>query len=61
METDAIQGIVLIAGAVACVLVLLFSMPEGPSQLFSIAMENNKFSLGSFGPELDTATFWAGH
>lgn len=56
--TDAIQGIVLIAGAVACVLVLLFSMPEGPSQLFSIASEYDKFSLGSFGPELNTTTFW---
>lgn len=56
--TDAIQGIVLIAGAVACVLVLLFSMPEGPSQLFAIAKEHDKFSFGSYGPELNTTTFW---
>ncbi|WP_304248974.1 sodium:solute symporter [Parabacteroides gordonii] len=56
--TDAIQGIVLIAGALACVIVLLFSMPEGPSQLFSIAKEYDKFSLGSFGPDLGTTTFW---
>lgn len=56
--TDAIQGIVLIVGALACTLVLLFSMPEGPSQLFSIAMDHDKFSLGSFGPELNMTTFW---
>lgn len=56
--TDAIQGIVLIIGALACVFVLLFSMPEGPSQLFSIALEHDKFSLGSFGTELNTTTFW---
>lgn len=56
--TDAIQGIVLIAGALACVAVLLFSMPEGPSQLFSIAMEHNKFSLGSFNTDLSMPTFW---
>lgn len=56
--TDAIQGIVLIAGAIACVLVLLFSMPEGPSQLFSIAKEYDKFSLGSFGSDLSSSTFW---
>lgn len=56
--TDAIQGIVLIIGAVVCVLILLFSMPEGPSQLFSVAMEYDKFSLGSLGPELGTTTFW---
>lgn len=56
--TDAIQGIVLIAGALLCVIVLLFSMPEGPSQLFSIASEHHKFSLGSFGTDLSTTTFW---
>lgn len=56
--TDAIQGLVLIAGALACVAVLLFSMPEGPSQLFSIAMEHDKFSLGSFSADLSVPTFW---
>lgn len=56
--TDAIQGFVLIAGALACVVALLFSMPEGPSQLFSIAKEYDKFSLGSFSADLHTSTFW---
>lgn len=56
--TDAIQGIILIAGALVCVLVLLFGMPEGPAQLFAIAGENHKFSLGSFGLELTQPTFW---
>ncbi len=56
--TDAIQGIILITGAVACALILTFSMPEGPGQLFRIAAENNKFSLGSFGTSLSESTFW---
>lgn len=56
--TDAIQGIILIAGALACAVVLLFSMPEGPGQLFRIAAENHKFSLGSLKMELTTPTFW---
>ena len=56
--TDAIQGIVLIAGALICALYLLLNMPEGPGQLFSIAVENNKFSLGSFGSGLSESTFW---
>lgn len=56
--TDAIQGIILILGAIACAVFLLFSMPEGPSQMFRIAAENNKFSLGSFEPGLTTSTFW---
>ena len=56
--TDAIQGIVLILGAVACGALLTFSMPEGPSQLFEIAAEHGKFSLGSFGASLSEPTFW---
>lgn len=56
--TDAIQGLILIVGALACVVVLLFSMPEGPSQLFQVAIAHDKFSLGSFSPDLSTATFW---
>lgn len=56
--TDAIQGIILIAGALVSALYIVFNMPEGPGQLFSIAMENNKFSLGSFGNSLSKPTFW---
>jgi SSS family solute:Na+ symporter len=56
--TDAIQGIILILGAVICAIVLLFSMPEGPGQLFRIAADNNKFNLGSFKMGLTSSTFW---
>ena len=58
---DAIQGILLIGGALMCLGVLLFSMPEGPMQVFSIAAnapEGNKFSLGAFTTDLTTSTFW---
>lgn len=56
--TDAIQGIVLIAGALVCAAIITFSMPEGPRQVFEIAAQNKKFSLGSFGASLSTSTFW---
>lgn len=56
--TDAIQGIILIVGALVCAVVILFSMPEGPGQLFQIALANDKFSLGNFKMELTTSTFW---
>lgn len=56
--TDAIQGIILIVGALVCIAFMCFSMPEGPSQIFKIAAENNKFSLGSFSLEWDKPTFW---
>jgi solute:Na+ symporter, SSS family len=56
--TDVIQSIVLTVGAVLCAGVLLFGMPQGPGQLFEIAREHNKFSLGSFGISLSEPTFW---
>ncbi len=56
--TDAIQGLILIAGAVVTLIVILLSMPEGTGQVFSIASENSKFSLGSFGSSLSESTFW---
>ena len=56
--TDAIQGIILILGAVVCAILLIVSMPEGPGQLFRIGIEHHKFSLGSFGSSLSESTFW---
>ena len=56
--TDAIQGIILIVGAIVCAALLTFSMPEGPGQLFDIASEAGKFSLGSFSLSLTEPTFW---
>lgn len=56
--TDAIQGIILISGALACLVLIFFSMPEGPGQVFTIAAAHDKFSLGSFGWSLSEATFW---
>ncbi len=55
---DAIQGIVLIVGAVVCLGFILFGMPQGPGQVFEIAQANDKFSLGSFGLDLSQPTFW---
>ena len=58
---DAIQGIILIGGAVLCLAILMFSMPEGPMQTFEVAANSpmgNKFSLGAFTDDLTTSTFW---
>lgn len=56
--TDTIMGIILIIGAVACASVLMFTMPEGPAQLFEIASNHDKFSLGSFDWSWSEPTFW---
>ena len=56
--TDAIQGIILITGALVCALILTFGMPEGPGQLFRIAAADGKFSLGSLSLTLREPTVW---
>jgi SSS family solute:Na+ symporter len=56
--TDAIQTVVLMFGAVLCATLMVMGLPEGPSQLFRIAAEHDKFSLGGFGASLAEPTFW---
>lgn len=56
--TDAIQGLILIIGAVVCAVYILLSMPGGPEQVFTIGAEYNKFTLGSFDLDLSRSTFW---
>lgn len=56
--TDAIQGIIMIFGALFCLAYIMFSMPEGPGQVFEIASANDKFSLGSLSLSLKDSTIW---
>lgn len=56
---DAIQAVVLMVGAVVALAVLLTGMPQGPSQVFEIAANDDKFSLGSWDLRLvGTQTVW---
>ena len=56
--TDVVQSIVLTVGILISVIVLIVQMPGGLSEFSAIAMENEKFSLGSFGLSLAEPTFW---
>lgn len=56
--TEALQGAILIGGAVICLIMLLKGMPEGPKQAFEICSAHNKFSLGSFDGSIVESTFW---
>jgi SSS family solute:Na+ symporter len=56
--TDVVQSVVFIVGALACVAILWFGLPQGPGQLFDIAARENKFSLGSFELNFAQATVW---
>ncbi len=55
---DAIQALVLIVGAVLCLVLMLFQLPGGIPVVLEVASEQGKFSLGSFGPTLALPTFW---
>jgi len=56
--TDAIQGIILITGAVVCCAYLLIDIPGGVDQFIGVARQHHKFSLGNFNMKLDEPTFW---
>jgi solute:Na+ symporter, SSS family len=56
--TDAIQAVVLIGGAVIVLVVMLLQMPGGVGQIFEVASNHDKFSLGSFSFEMAEKTFW---
>jgi SSS family solute:Na+ symporter len=56
--TDAVQGIILIGGALACILVIFVEIPGGAPEVFRIATDADKFSLGSFELDFTTSTFW---
>lgn len=56
--TDVVQSLVLTAGILVSVVVLMVQMPGGPREFNELALDHDKFSLGSFGPSLAEPTFW---
>lgn len=49
MWTDAIQALVLMAGAVVCLVIMLATMPGGTAHMLETAWAQGKFSLGTPG------------
>lgn len=56
--TGVVQAVVLVGGAIVCVVTLLLGIPGGAGELVAVASAHGKFSLGSFGPSLAEPTFW---
>ncbi|MFM7193690.1 MAG: sodium:solute symporter family transporter, partial [Bacteroidota bacterium] len=56
--TDAIQAIILIVGAIGCLIIISMKVPGGVAEIVTSGMEHGKFSLGEIGPELSKPTFW---
>ena len=57
MWADAIQGIILIIGAVACVFFISNSTSGGLIELVTQGMSDDKFSLGPYTADLTLPTF----
>ena len=57
--TDVVQGIALMSGGLFCLPIIIWQLPEGFGQLFSVAVADNKFELGSTTFTLGEKTLWA--
>jgi len=58
MWSDAVQAIILMAGALLCLVLLVADLPGGLAAGWDLAVADDKFSLGSFGTSLGESTFW---
>ncbi len=56
--TDVLQSVVLFVGAIVIALVLVGDLPGGLAGALERAAAEGKTSLGSFGPDVTTSTFW---
>lgn len=56
--TDVVQSIILYIGGFAAIAVIIYDLPGGVGQLFSVATEHEKFSLGPMEWNLGERTFW---
>jgi len=56
--TDAIQTVILIIGALVCAILMVTLLPGGWGELMQVAGAHDKWSLGSFAPDLGQSTFW---
>ena len=56
--TDLIQGISLMLGALICLPILVHHLPGGFAQIFEIAADSNKFSLGDMAWDFKIKGFW---
>ncbi|MGA0848817.1 MAG: sodium:solute symporter [Chthoniobacterales bacterium] len=58
MWSDAVQALILMAGALLCLVLLVAGLPGGVGAGVDYAAAQDKFSLGSFGASLGESTFW---
>jgi len=56
--TEVVQGVTKTFGALLILYLVIKEMPGGVSNIIDIGKSNQKFSLGSFSPNVTEATFW---
>ncbi|GAB3542029.1 sodium:solute symporter family protein [Spirosoma fluminis] len=56
--TEVVQGVIKTGGAVIILWLVINGLPGGLDQVLSVGHANDKFSLGSFAPDLSGPTFW---
>ena len=56
--TDVVQVIVLMAGAIICLVLIVAHVPGGVAELHSVALENGKLEWADFSLDFTTATVW---
>src|SRR5690606_30372047 len=57
--TEVVQGILLTAGALLVLVLIVYGMDNGVSDIIAIGNADNKFSLGSLDlTDFSSSTFW---
>jgi SSS family solute:Na+ symporter len=56
--SDAVQALILMAGALLCLVLVASGLPGGVAAGMDYAAAHDKFSLGSFGAAFGESTFW---
>jgi SSS family solute:Na+ symporter len=56
--TDVVQSIVLLGGALICLILLMVNIPGGAEKAIESAVQQSKFSLGSMEWDLAVQGFW---
>lgn len=56
--TDVVQVVILLFGAMLCLVLITFQTEGGIGGVVNLAMENNKFQIFDFSFDLSTPTFW---
>ncbi len=56
--TDVIQTIILVLGGIICIGFIAYNLPEGLSQIFSVASENGKFAFAEFANGTSKDVLW---